>query len=145
MKNSNQSGFRVLIIILFFPILNSCGKHEKLNVYSCNRNYDAQSCSVDCEIRKGDQFSFLVNREERSGLQVVYWNGVQEGSIVHKNCTIFENDSWDCSEQTELPYVFSNTTTKMTKGIFADYKDIVDRKNWESRNPNEKSTCAKKF
>lgn len=122
----------------------SCTKDEKLNVYYCNRNFDAQSCSVECEIEKGNKYSFLVNREERSVLQVVYWNDVQEGSRVHKNCTIFENDSWDCSERTELPYVFSNTTTKMTKGIFTNYTEIVDRKSWKSRNPNEKSICAKK-
>lgn len=144
MRNLYKIIFRLVIIMIYPLFLISCAKDEKLNVYFCNRNYDAQSCSVDCEIEKGNKYSFLVNREERSVLQVVYWDGVQEGSIVHKNCTIFENDSWDCSEQRELPYVFSNTTTKMTKGIFTYYNEILDRKNLKSRNPNEKSICAKK-
>lgn len=145
MKNSNKSGFRVLIILLFFPFVISCGKHEKLNVYYCKRNFDAQSCNDKCKIDKGNQFSFLVNKEERSVLQVIYWDGVQEGSRVHKNCTIFDGDNWDCSKQTELPYVFSSETTKMTKGIFTDYTEIIDRQNWKSRNPNDESHCAKKF
>jgi hypothetical protein len=144
MKNSNKSGFRVLIILLFFPFVISCGKHEKLNVYYCKINFDAQSCNDKCEIDKGNHLSFLVNREERSVLQVVYWDGVQEGSIVHKNCTIFENDSWDCSDQTEFPYNFWNTTTKMTKGIFSSYTEIRDKKSFKSRNQGE-IICAKKF
>jgi len=145
MKYTNHGGSRVIIIILLFISLISCGKQEKLSVYSCNENYNAQACNVGCQKEKGMHLSFLVNREERSVLQVVYWNGVQEGSVVHKSCTIFDGDNWDCSKQTELPYVFSNTTTKMTKGIFTDYTEIVDRQNWKSRNPNDKSHCAKKF
>ncbi len=145
MKISNKRSFRVAIIILFFPFLNSCGKDEKLNVYYCNGNYDAQSCNVNCEIEKGTKYSFLVNREERSVLQVIYWNDAQENSRVIKNCMIFENDSWDCSEKKEFTNVFWNTTTKMTKGVFTDYTEIVNRASLNSRNLSEKSICAKKF
>jgi hypothetical protein len=144
MKYPNHDGSRVIIIILLFISLISCGKQEKLSVYSCNENYNAQACNVGCQKEKGMHLSFLVNREERSVLQVVYWDGVQEGSIVHKNCTIFENDSWDCSDQTEFPYTFWNTTTKMTKGIFSSYTEIRDKKSFKSKNQGE-ITCAKKF
>jgi hypothetical protein len=89
------------------------------------------------------QFSFVVSKEERSVLQIVFWDEKQSGSITHKNCTVFDNLNWDCSEFSTTTYVTSSRETKMANGIFTHTNEVRNISNFELRNPNEKGTCAK--
>jgi hypothetical protein len=135
--------FRIAMTILVLVSLGACGKQDKLSVYQCNYKHHADSCNVGCEKEKDLKISFLVNKEERSVMIIHYFKSVQEGSHVYKNCTIFENDSWDCSSSRTIGYTFVSDTVKMTNGIFTDYTQIL--KNAESINKDDKGTCAKKI
>lgn len=122
MKSPSQiRSISLAALILLIAPLPSCGKQEKMNVYSCKDKYSADSCKEGCELDKGMKFSFQVSKEERSVFQIVYLDGEQSGSITHKNCTIFSKESWDCSEEINANIVTLVKTNKMTNGIFTSY------------------------
>ncbi len=121
----------------------SCGKNKQLDVYSCDPPITANACNDLCVLEKNMKYSFLVNKEEKSVLQVVFWEGKQEGSLIHKNCTIFDEKNWDCSEISTLTYVTTNRHLTMANGIFSHTHELTDNVKGNLRNPEQKGTCAK--
>jgi hypothetical protein len=121
----------------------SCSKQqEKLNVYYCDMTDNAFACQEGCTIDREMKYSFHVNKEDKSVLQIVYSDGVQIGSITHKNCTIFSNENWDCSEFNTFTNVTQDYHTKMANGIYSAYREIRNRSDYKLRN-TDKGTCAK--
>jgi len=123
--------------------LISCGNNEKLAVYTCDPSYAAESCNNGCVLEKDFKYSFLINKEEKSVLHISYFEGDQ-GALTHKNCTIFDNKNWDCSEFDTLPHVSINKKFLMANGIFTDTREVRSLNNYSNlRNADEKGTCAK--
>jgi len=144
MKNCrNHTKSRIVLIALQILLLSSCGKTEKLAVYSCANQYDADECNKGCDLEKDMKYSFLVSKEEKSVLKITYWNDKQSGSIISKNCTVIENLNWDCSESTSMPYKTWNTENKMTNGLFTEKFRQIRDSDLKLLNPKEKGTCAK--
>ena len=122
--------------------LMSCRWTNKLDVYTCVPSYAAESCGGGCTIEKDFKYSFVTNKEDKSVLHVSYLEGAQ-AAVTHKNCTIFNNENWDCSELDTLPYTIIKRRLIMANGIFTHTNEIRDLANGNLRNPNEKGTCAK--
>jgi hypothetical protein len=130
------------LIILVLPLF-SCSKNGKLSVYSCPNQFNAIGCDMGCNLEKDMQFSFVVSKEERSVLQIVFWDEKQSGSITHKNCTVFDNLNWDCSEFKQFEYVTEDSETKMANGVFTMTRNVRNISDFKLRNSDEKGTCAK--
>ncbi len=125
-------------------IFISCSDQEKLKVYTCEVANNANRCSDGCVLVENNmRYSFLVNKEEKSVLQVVYYKGEQRGAITHKNCTIFSNKNWDCATSNTFQHVTESTESKMINGVFTYYTEVRDRSDYSLRNNNDKGTCAK--
>jgi hypothetical protein len=120
----------------------SCGWQDKLDVYYCDPRYAAESCGGGCTIDKDFKFSFVTNKEEKSVLHISYFEGAQNAR-THKNCIIFDNKNWDCSEFETLDFVSINRKLLMANGIFTHTSEIRDLAKGNLRNPNDKGTCAK--
>lgn len=137
--------YKNLFFILSSVIaLSACDSNKKLNVYRCEYKDYADTCNTNCKIAKDFKYSFLVNKDEKSVFQVIYDEGEQSGSRTHKNCTIFSETNWDCSETTVLNGEAHKDTKKMANGIFVSHYEISNLYTFKTRNlGSAEATCAK--
>ncbi len=129
----------ISLLILFFA---SCSRNE-LVFYSCPSKEDAKTCNKKCEVDKSVKYSFLINKEDKSVFQIVYWDGEQRGTHTHKNCKIFNDLNWDCSESTDMGHSVWYTYAIMANGIFTTYDKRISNSGFRLLNPNEGGVCAK--
>jgi hypothetical protein len=122
--------------------LLSCGKNDKLTLFSCENRFQAKSCNEACVVEKDFQVSFMINKEEKSVLEVMYFQGNQSSS-THKNCTIFDSKNWDCSYSDLTQGISSSRELLMANGIYTNTSEVRDLSNGVLRNAREKGYCAK--
>ena len=139
----NLKFLKVIALTLLASLLLSCSKNQKLSVFSCPNQFDATQCDKGCKLERDMKFSFVVSKEERSVLQIVFWDEKQSGSITHKNCTVFDNLNWDCSEFKQFEYVTEDSETKMANGVFTMTRNVRNISDFKLRNADAKGTCAK--
>lgn len=132
------------IAYIFLPLLIvSCSDNRKQNVYVCNYLDAAYSCDKECVVEKDWKYSFLVNKSQKSVLHVSYIDGEQTMSVIHKECTIFDEKNWDCSDYSTHDYVTIDKVAKMINGTFVMKFEFRDRVSRELRNTNDKPICSK--
>ncbi len=129
---------------MLFVLSIACSDQEKLKVYTCEDAKNANRCSDGCVLVKNNmRYSFLVNKDAKSVLQIVYYNGEQIGAITNKDCTIFSDNNWDCSTSNTYQHVTESNEKKMINGVFTDYTEVRDRSDYSLRNKEDKGICAK--
>ena len=131
-----------VFIILLIALISSCNFQEKLNIYDCPPTFDGGSCERGCILKKEFNVKFLVSHELKAVSEIVYFHGKQTGTIIHKECIIFDKKNWDCSNRTDLPAVSVNQTVQMVDGIYMNKSEWRDKEKYTLRNPEEKSRCA---
>jgi len=112
-------------------LLVGCDFQNHMTIYRCeDKGRSADSCE-NCKVDKKFNLQFLVSKENNSVMQIVFYDGLQTGSITHKNCTIFSDKNWDCSED------FTNnprSVLKMSNGILTGETEFWNKEKFESRN-----------
>ncbi len=110
-------------------------------IYICESHHVASACAGGCE--KADilgnpwRADFLVDRKTNSVMMRDYVGSGAPDAQVYKNCTIFDKNNWDCSEEplwTGKWYVFLNK--KMVNGVYAE-------QTYTSRGGEILNRCAK--
>lgn len=90
--------FNKFFLICLGFLLVGCDLQNSKQIYRCeDKGSSANSCE-HCKVDKNFNFQFLVSKENNSVMEIFFFDGVQTGSITHKNCTIFNDKNWDCSE-----------------------------------------------
>ena len=131
-------------MILSICLIYSCNNQEKLNLYDCPQTFDGGSCERGCILKKEFNVKFLVSHESKAVSEIVYFRGKQTGSIIHKECIIFDKKNWDCSNRSDLDLLaFSvKETVQMVDGRYMHKSEWRDKEKGTLRNPNEKASCA---
>ena len=97
-----------IAIFLIFSLFGTSCFSKALTVYFCNTFAEAEACSATCSITpKGYKYDpkfvqkmeFLINEKSQSVLEKTYIGSKLVGSSVMKNCTIFDANNWDCSQE----------------------------------------------
>lgn len=89
--------FYKFILIYLGLFLVACDSQNLMSIYRCEEHASAHSCE-NCTIDKKFKLQFIVNSENSSIMEIVFYDGLQTGSITYKECTIFNNNNWDCSD-----------------------------------------------
>ncbi len=113
---------KLLLIPIFSTILFGCGP-KKYSQYICTPPGYSESCSEKCTKQKEDiKLTFIADKDSKSVLQTTFTNGEQTNTFVRKNCTIFNNENWDCSSE-----FLDKTYWKalMANGIFIDHLQSI--------------------
>ena len=135
---------KLLLVLTSVLVLSACDSNNKLSVYRCDYKDYADTCNAHCKVEKDFKYSFLVNNKEKSVFQVIYDEGEQSGSITHKNCTIFSEKNWDCSETNILNGESHRNTNKMANGIYVSHYEISNIYTFKTRSLGDsKAICAK--
>ena len=112
----------IVTLACSFVILG-CSQDKHYSVYLCPNKTDSISCSDQCKKDEKMRFTFLVNKEKFSVMEVTYVDGVQKESSTSKNCSIFNEKNWDCLTIDETSSKIERTS-KMTNGIYS-YSSIL--------------------
>jgi len=132
---------KILIIIL---LLSSGSCFSKvLNAYSCGSYAEAESCSMSCT-RMNMSIDFLINKNLNSVLRRIYIGGDFMSSDVYKNCVIFDENNWDCSDEPlwirEGKWLVYNIN-KMSNGIYSS--GVYTSKETKYSKSSLGASCAK--
>ena len=129
------------ILLSFSLLLISCSKSNEiiLDAYSCldkpKNTYSDEftkfmSCSNSCKKmtrtnEDGEKISiklgYITNVNDKTVLEKTYRNNVVLNSEVYKNCTIFNNENWDCSHEISFRNLYDQYFTKMNNKVFVSY------------------------
>ena len=107
-------------LINFILLFIGCDFHNSNPIYRCEEKDSSANTCEHCKLDKQFKFQFVVSKESNSVMEIVFFDGLQTGSITHKNCIIFNDKNWDCSEN------FSNnprTVVKMSNGKHTSYTE----------------------
>ena len=132
-----------LSVGLLMPLVSSCSRVNKLDIFSCEYLHAARSCDSSCVLQKDMKQSIVVNASEKSVMQIVFFEGRQTGAITYKDCIVFNERNWDCSSVTDFPHVYVSKHNMMANGTWSSYEEIRDKKTHELRNKDDKGMCAK--
>ena len=154
-KNMNLSMMNLKIIrlsIFLASISFGASCYSKvLTVYYCNNFSDAESCSANCsnapknlkfDARYEQKLEFLINEKLNSVMMKTYFGGKFNDSRILKNCNIFNENNWDCSEKpiwVEKSKWFVHEEVKMNNGFYV-YGMYTSK---ESKSNSSSATCAK--
>jgi hypothetical protein len=122
--------FYKLFLIYLGLFLVACDSQNRMSMYRCEdyANY-AHSCE-HCTLDKKFNLQFLVSKEHSSVMQIIFYDGLQTGSITHKECTIFNDKNWDCSQD------FTNnprSILKISNGRLTSVTEFWNKEKFESR------------
>ena len=107
-------------LINFILLFAGCDLQNSKQIYRCEEKGSSANTCEYCKLDKEFKFQFVVSKESNSVMQIIFFDGLQTGSITHKNCTIFSDKNWDCSQD------FSNnprTVVKMSNGKLTSYTE----------------------
>jgi hypothetical protein len=104
----------------------------------CSDAASAQVCSVKCDdisvpnIHK----DFLIDKKTSSvmsrALVTKDQQGVRGGTVlsseVYRNCSIFNDKNWDCSESKEDSHFSEGTTRRMMEGRYYEHSFVILKK-----------------
>jgi len=140
------------IAIFFLSALFGTSVFSKtLTVYFCNTFADAEACSANCSKSiKGlsydpkfeQKLEFLVSEKSKSVMVKTYFGGKFNDSRVMKNCTIFDENNWDCSEEptwVESAKWLVYQESKMNNGFYVN--GLYNSK--ETKYKSMSASCAK--
>ncbi len=141
---------KVAIFFLFALFGASCFA-KPLTVFYCNTFADAEACSANCsKTSKGQAFDpkfeqkleFLINEKSKSVMEKTYFGGKFNNSRVMKNCTIFDENNWDCSAEpiwVDSNKWFVHQEIKMNNGHYVN--GLYNSK--ETKYKSMSAACAK--
>lgn len=110
-------------------LLVGCDSENRMTIYRCEDGDYADSCE-HCKIDKEFKFQFLVSKESSSVMQIFFFEDLQSGSTTHKNCIIFNDKNWDCSDDyTNNP----RKVLKMSNGKITSKYVFWNKENYGSR------------
>ena len=115
------NSFLLALVATFF--IMGCSQEKQYSVYLCPNKTESISCSDQCKKDETMRFTFLINKEKSSVMEVTYVDGVQKESTTSKNCSIFNEKNWDCLTVDEFSSKLERAS-KMTNGIYS-YSSIL--------------------
>ena len=148
MLESNKLKFAIFFISALFAA--SCFS-KTLTVYYCNTFSDAEACSANCsKTEKGitydpkyeQKLEFLISKESKSVMVKTYFGGRFSASRIMKNCTIFDENNWDCSDEpfwVEEAKWYAHIEEKMHNGFYV--QGVYNSKNTKFK--SKIGVCAK--
>lgn len=106
---------------------------KKLTVYTCPNDYSsAAACAATCKkASPAMEIEFKVNKEAKAVQATVFDEGKQRGSVVLKNCIIFDEKNWNCERENVIG------SRRMANGIYSDDTNTT------YYNPPLSNSCAK--
>lgn len=139
----------VFFLILF--LFGTSSYSKPLTVYFCGSFAEAEACSASCSITpKGYKYDpnyvqgleFLISEKSKSVMIKTYFGNKFNDSRVMKNCTIFDENNWDCSEEpiwVESNKWFVYQEIKMNNGHYVN--GLYNSK--ETKYKSMSAVCAK--
>ena len=112
--------FNKFFLICLGFLLVGCDLQNSKQIYRCEEKDSSANTCEHCKLDKEFRNQFEVSKESSSVMQIFFFDGLQKGSITHKNCIIFNDKNWDCSED------FSNNPRvvfKMSNGKLTSYTE----------------------
>lgn len=104
----------------------------------CPDAASAQVCSTKCDAIGVPNIheDFLIDKKTSTvmsrGLVTKDQNGVRRGTVlsseVYKNCSIFNDKNWDCSESKEDAHFSEGTTRRMMEGRYYEHSFVILKK-----------------
>jgi hypothetical protein len=91
---------------------------NKLDLYLCQSQSDARSCSGSCKKNEGLKVEFKVNVEKSEVISIVHKDGKQSGSHAYENCKVVDKTNWSCTDEERNTYSSSQWTKSMANGQF---------------------------
>ena len=87
---------KLTIIPLLTIVLISSGAFAgKLELYDCNKEFDALQCNLHCKKNSG-QLEFKVNPSGNKVIRYSYKDGNFVQSVSFENCVVVDSDNWEC-------------------------------------------------
>ena len=83
------------IPLLTIVLISSSAFGGKLELYDCNKEFDALQCNVNCKKNNG-QLEFKVNSNGNKVIRYSYKDGNFVQSISFENCVVVDSDNWEC-------------------------------------------------
>lgn len=123
--------FYKLILICFGLFFNGCDFQKHMEIFRCEEKGSSADSCEHCKIDKKFNLQFLVSKENSSVMQIFFYDGLQTGSITHKNCTIFNDKNWDCSQDSSHN---PRSVLKMSNGKLTSETEFWNNDKFESRN-----------
>ena len=114
-------------LINFILLFGGCDLQNSKQIYRCEEKGSSANTCEDCKLDKEFKFQFIVSKESNSVMQIVFIDDLQTGSITYKNCTIFNDKNWDCSDDFSS---IRRSVFKMSNGKLSSYDEL----NLEERN-----------
>jgi hypothetical protein len=115
-------------LMLLTLALISCKQLEKEKIYTTYKCPDGKIPSCEDCIKQSTQMTFLLNKEEKSVMGKSYIDGKNTFTFTRKNCVIFDERNWDCSnEQKTSPFKLI-TKDFMSDGIHRFYIQTFNEK-----------------
>lgn len=117
--------FAAPFLLAICPLVVHGADTQKLTMYECDNHLAAESCGGFCTKVADNlnlesyQVDFLINKNSNAVMIRTYIGKSEPTGTVHKNCTIFDDKNWDCSDEpvwTGKWYVYS--TYKMVGGTY---------------------------
>jgi hypothetical protein len=136
MKKSIKAALFAIALISTLPTI----ARTKLEFYKCS---NMQGCTTEC-IKQNRQALFLVDKKNSIIKMNVYENGSLARSILFEKCkAIFNDENWDCSDETQFNTGVIKHTKQMNDGTYysSDISYSVENNIPQMRKISE--VCAK--
>ena len=118
-------------LINFVFLFIGCDFQNRMTIYQCEDKENSTDSCEHCKVVKKFNLQFLVSKENNSVMEIVFYDGLQTGSITHKECTIFNDKNWDCSEDITNNH---RSILKMSNGKLTNRTEFWNKEKFESRN-----------
>ena len=149
---NNMKHFLILCLFSFTLTVNA----KEYTVHNCDYDKnlpevqnlsDARSCHRSCK-KTGVKVSFRT--KDNTVMQILKVDGKTQGQTIWKNCTVFDDENWNCDTQEE-PEVSGSTEVRpyehnnMTNGkyIYHQFWKIINYKELTNKTMTLALYCAK--
>ena len=148
MQNKMQQ--LLLLSLLLFSVN---GYAKEYTMHNCDKDKpnlsDARSCHKSC---KKTEIKVSYRTKGNTVMQIVKINGETQGQTIWKNCTVFDDENWNCDTREEPIFsekassevqFFENNNMTNGKYIFQRGARIIDYKKSTDKTSTYTLYCAK--
>jgi hypothetical protein len=132
------SGQQQLLLFLSCIVLTPNLYAAQYKTLLCPDAASAQVCSTKCDDIgvTNTHKDFLIDRKTSSVMSRTLvtkdQKGVRGGTVIsseiYRNCSIFNDKNWDCSESKEDAYFSEGTTRRMMEGRYYEHNFFIFKK-----------------
>jgi hypothetical protein len=112
---------RILAIALIITCTSTPSFAKKLDMYECQNLLDAEKCTT-CKKQPSflyTKWEFKINERNQSVLRTTYYKDQSPKNDIFPNCTIFDENNWECNSTQKLSDRTIYHEFKMLNGIFS--------------------------